>query len=182
LVFLLYIENTRGEGNESLSELSSTQKFILKDYFGPAHMLYAVIGLDYIDPVFVVKSNFANSLILLDVDYLQMPITEKINPGIANRSQGYAFYLFTEGFFFMGFWGFIYNSLMLMSCLSLWHVISSSVNKYYNFIIICILSTQLANLARNQSSYFIKDILVFVTPLIIFIYFSSGLRPMLFKK
>ena len=43
-----------------------------------------------------------------------MPITELIAPGVANRSQGFAFYLFTEGYVFMGFFGFIYKNAVLI--------------------------------------------------------------------
>ena len=78
-------------------------------------------------------------VVLLNVDYLQMPITELINPGMANRSQGYAFYLFTEGYFFMGFYGFVYNGFMLMLGVAVWNKMSSSENKYYNYLIIAMI-------------------------------------------
>jgi hypothetical protein len=118
----------------------------------------------------------ANSLFGLNVDYLQIPVTELISPGVANRSQGYAFYLFSEGFMFMGKMGFIYNGLVLFVGLSMWFLFYNSKNIYYNLLVFSLLSTQIANLARGQSSYFFKDLLVFLFPMLIIIYISSGLR------
>lgn len=175
LIFMLYLENARAE-NTAISEFSSAEKIIYKDYFAPAHMLYTAIGLNYINPLQVLTSNFANSFFLLNVDYLQKPLTDLINPGVATRSAGYAFYLFTEGYMFMGFFGFLYNGLMLMLGLSIWYLIYNSKNKYYNLIIFCLMSTQLVNFSRSQSSYFYKDIWVFLLPYLILFYLSSGLR------
>jgi hypothetical protein len=139
-------------------------------------MLFTVIHFNFIDPLFVLYSNFSNSLVLLNVDYLQIPITELIAPGVANRSQGYAFYLFTEGFMFMGFMGFIYNGFMLMTGLTVWFTFYNTRNKYFNYLIFSLLSTQIANLARSQSSFFYKDIFLFLFPMLFVIFLSSGLR------
>jgi hypothetical protein len=181
LVFMLTLETTRLQGNIEENEIDFFQKLLLKDYYAPAHMLYTVIHYDFIDPLLVLYSNFSNSLVLLNVAYLQMPVTELIAPGVANRSQGYAFYLFTEGYMFMGFMGFIYNGLMLMTGLSVWFTFYNTKNKYFNYLIFSLLSTQIANLARGQSSYFFKDIYIFLFPMLVIIYLSSGLRYKLLK-
>lgn len=182
LVFLLILEQTRLNGNVQENDFGFAQKFLLKDYYSPAHMLYTVINFNYIDPIYVLYSNFSNSLIGLNVDYLQIPITELINPGIANRSQGYAFYLFTEGFIFMGYFGFIYNGMMLFAGLTTWYILYNTHNKYFNYLVFSLLSTQIANLARSQSSYFYKDILFFLMPMLFIVFLSSGIRYNFFKK
>lgn len=177
LVLMLYVEQSRQITKpENDPEFGMAQSFLLKDYYAPAHMLYTIIGLNVIDPGFVLYSNFANSFFGLNVDYLQIPVTELISPGIANRSQGYAFYLFSEGYMFMGKVGFIYNGFMLFLGLSVWQLFCNSRNHYFNKIIICLLSSQVANLARGQSSYFYKDLIIYLLPLLFLIYFSSGLR------
>jgi hypothetical protein len=176
LVFMLILEKTRLQGNIEENDFDFVQKLLLKDYYAPAHMLYTVIHYDFIDPLFVLYSNFSNSFVLLNVDYLQIPVTELIAPGVANRSQGYAFYLFSEGYMFMGFMGFIYNGLMLMTGLSVWFTFYNTKNKYFNYLVFSLLSTQIANLARGQSSYFYKDIFVFLFPMLVIIFLSSGLR------
>lgn len=175
LSLLLILEEIRLEGNVEEKDLTLFQTIIFKDYYVPAHMLFTIMHYNYIDPLFVLKSNICNSLVGLNVDYLQMPITELINPGIANRSQGYAFYLFSEGFLFMGFFGFIYNALMLFTGLKIWKILYNSNNHYFNLIIYSLLTTQIANLSRGQSSYFLKDILVFIIPMLFIIFISSGL-------
>ena len=182
MVFLLILEQTRLKGNVQENDFGFAQNFLLKDYYSPAHMLYTAINYNFIDPIFVLYSNFSNSLIGLNVDYLQIPVTELINPGVASRSQGYAFYLFTEGFMFMGYFGFIYNACMLMMGLTIWFILYNTRNKYFNYLIFSLLSTQIANLARSQSSYFYKDILVFLLPMLFVIFLSSGLRYKMFDK
>ncbi|MCF6212571.1 MAG: oligosaccharide repeat unit polymerase [Flavobacteriaceae bacterium] len=176
--FLYFIQNNRV--NEETKTLTAT--ILLNDYYPPAHMLYTSMGLDYIKPFEVLKSNISNTFVKINYPYLQQPITELINSGVANRSQGYAFYLFTEGFVFMGYFGFIYNAFMLYLGLSIWYRIQNSTNKFYNIIIISTMCTQFANIARTQSSYFYKDIYMFFLPILILIYFSSGLRPRFSKN
>lgn len=178
MALLFYIQNTRGN-QENHANIAYV--ILLNDYFAPAQMLYAAMGENYIKPIVVLVSNISNTLVKLNYPYLQQPITDIINPGIANRSQGYAFYLFTEGFMFMGYFGFIYNAFMLFFGLSIWYRIQNSANKYYSILIISIMCTQLANIARSQSSYFYKDIYMLFLPVLVLIYLSSGLRPRFVK-
>ena len=171
---LIYIQSSR---SNSINEGGVAQIILINDYFSPAHMLYSAMGLGYIDTIEVITSNLSNILFKLNYPYLQEPITEMINPGVANRSQGYAFYLFTEGFIFMGYLGFLYNSFMLYFGLSVWYRLQNSNNSYYSIIFISIMCTQFANLARSQSSYFFKDIYMFFIPVLFLVFLSSGLRP-----
>jgi len=174
-VFLLYLENSRTESSYEYS--SSFEAFLMKDYYAPAHMLYTALAYDYVKPLEVIASNFCNSLFLMNHPYLQAPITDLINPNVATRSAGYAFYLFTEGYIFMGYLGFIYNALMLFCGLKIFQFLASSDNKYFNHIIIAIICSQFANIARSQSSYFIKDIYMLFIPVYIMIFLSTGFRP-----
>lgn len=175
LLFLIILENTRESKTDFDIEIGLIEKLLLKDYYSPAHMLYTVLNFNFVDPVFVIKSNFANSFFALNVDYLQIPITELINPGIASRSQGYAFYLFTEGYMFMGFMGFLYNAIILFCGIYLWFLFYNVNNKYFSIIIMSLFSTQIVNIARGQSSYFVKDIFTYIIPMIIIFFLSSGL-------
>ena len=180
--FLLYLEQTRTVASSQFEDLLIGQKILMKDYFAPAHILYAAMGLNYINPLEVLYSNLSNSLILLNYPYLQAPVTELINPGVATRSAGYAFYIFSEGFIFMGFFGFLYNGFMLMTGATIWHLFKNAKNKYYSFLILAIMSTQFANIARSQSSYFFKDLYIIFLPVLIIFYLSSGLRPKFFHS
>jgi len=155
---------------------------LFKDYYAPAHILFASIYYDYIDPIEVLVSNLSNSLVLLKQPYLQANVMDLFVPGIATRSASYAFYIFTEGFLVMGFFGFIYNGIIIFSLLMFWRMLANTNSIYYNLFIISLLSTQMANLVRGQSSYFIKDIYFFFIPVVILFFIVTGLRPFFIKN
>lgn len=179
VLFLMnFIEENR---SESSFELNFFQKLILQDYHAPAHILYAAMAYNYISPSTVLLSNVCNALILLDYPYLQAFVMELFRPGIATRSASYAFYLFSEGFIFMGYYGFIYNAIVSFIYISFWHQLKNSSNKYYNIILLSVMSMMFANIVRGQSSYFIK---YFYTNFLFcfgLIYFLTGLKPTLFR-
>ena len=173
--FLVYLENTRTESTQT--EVPLIQQVVYKDYYPPAHILYAAIAYNYVNPLEVVISNTANTFILIKHPYLQASVMDLFIKGTATRSSSYAFYFFTEGFIFMGFLGFIYNGLVLFFALSVWYLIQNTNNKFYNYLLLSVMCTQFANIARSQSSYFYKDIYMIFMPLMLLIYLSSGLRP-----
>jgi hypothetical protein len=149
---------------------------IAKDYHAPAHMLFAAIAHDFIEPMEVVTSNTANALILLNYPYLQSTITDLFRPGIATRSAGYAFYVVTEGYAFMGMAGFLYNGLVLMLGMSLWKRIASTNLTRLNLFVLAIMGCMVVNLVRGQTSYFIKYLYTFVIPGIWLYNAMSGTR------
>ena len=169
------IEATRSQG--SPEEYTFVEKLFYKDYFAPAHILMAAMGLQYVDPLEVLASNSANSLILLKHPYLQETVTELFNPGIATRSSGYAFYIFSEGYLALGRFGFFYNGLVVFLGVSLWKRLSHSNNHYYNLFMLSLMATQVANIARGQSSYFIKNIYMIFLPAMVLFFLGTGLMP-----
>jgi hypothetical protein len=172
---LIFIENTRSK--EDKSDLVLTQKILLKDYYAPSHILYAAIHLKYIEPLKVVFSNTANALVKLNYPYLQTEIGNIISPDSSSRSTGYAFYIFTEGFIALGWLGFLYNGVVVCSGIYLWRWLSSSQNIQYNLFILAVSATQMANIARSQSMYFVKDIYLIFFPAMFLYYLGTGLRP-----
>jgi hypothetical protein len=146
--------------DRSLVELA-----LLQDFYPPAHILFASFHLDYINPLMALKSNIANSLAFLDVPYLQQPITEMFSPNSVTRSTGYAFYIFTEGYLFMGSLGFIYNGLVLTFLLSIWRKYADTNNGSFNRVLLALMGTMLINLSRGQSSYFIRYFYSYLLPL-----------------
>jgi hypothetical protein len=169
-----YIESVRK--NEAGRDLgfSPIETIIAKDYYAPAHVLFAAIEYHYIHPVQVLSSNFCNSLVKLKYPYLQYFVMELFMPGRASRSASIAFYVFSEGFMAIGFLGFIYNGIVLNFLLSLWNRIASSEKKEINIVIVALFATQLANLARSQTSYFIKDLYIIFLPVFLFLFCFTG--------
>ncbi len=135
-----------------------------KDWYAPAHMLFAAVKYKIIDPSEVIISNLSNSLILIGYPYLQQGITEIFNPGVATRSAGYAFYISTEGYMMAGVFGFIYNSALILLSLAFWRKLASTNSKELNNIMLGLMGCMLVNLVRGQGSYFFKYLYTFIFP------------------
>ena len=166
--FLLsFVESTRNAtSGPSLDLLPS---LIAKDYYPPAHMLFAAVSYSFIDPFMVLSSNVANSLVLLKFPLLQSTITDLFAPGVATRSTGYAFYVLTEGYLVSGLLGFFYNAFIITVFLSLWRRLASTSNALVTNFLLGLMGCMLVNLVRGQTSYFIKYLYTFVLP-ILFLY------------
>ncbi|MFY9510926.1 MAG: hypothetical protein WAQ05_08140 [Rubrivivax sp.] len=162
LALLLVIEALRyGEDSQSVDLATAV---LAKDYYAPAHMLFAAVAYAHVDPVEVVRSNTANALIMLGVPYLQATVTDLFRPDLATRSAGYAFYIFTEGYLFAGPFGFLYNGLVPLAGLLLWRKLASSNDKQLNAVLIALMGCMIVNVVRGQSSYFIKYLYTFILP------------------
>lgn len=152
------------------------ERIVRNDYYAPAHMLFAAVAFDFVDPMAVIRSNSANALILFGEPYLQQTITELFRSDVATRSAGYAFYIFTEGWMFAGWWGVFYNALIPSAGLWLWNRLSATDNRFANLLAQMLVASMLINVTRGQSSYFIKYLYTFILPNIVFAMFLVGLR------
>lgn len=166
VLLLLKVERNRGGGN---LDGSIVERVLYKDYYAPSHILFAAIEYDYMAPLTVIQSNISNSLVKMNYPYLQNFIENLIAPDTTTRSASYAFFIFSEGYMAMGFWGFVYNGLVVFLGISLWKFFASTNDYRFNFFLISLFCTQLANIARSQSSYFLKDLyLLFPIGIIVF--------------
>ena len=172
---LTVIESIRS--HDAIEVDSLAERILFKDYYAPAHILIAAMALHYVDPWEVVVSNATNALILLNHPYLQTTVADIFNPGVSSRSASYAFYIFSEGYLAVGWFGFIYNGLVVFLGLSLWRRLANSDNHYYNFFMLSLVATQITNITRSQSAYFVKDIYTIFVPAMILFFLATGLRP-----
>lgn len=152
------------------------ERIVRNDYYAPAHMLFAAVAFDFVDPIAVIRSNSANALILFGEPYLQQTVTQLFRSDIATRSAGYAFYIFTEGWIFAGPWGALYNAIIPTAGLWLWNKLSSTDNRFANSLIQMLVASMLINVTRGQSSYFIKYLYTFILPNIGIAMLLTGLR------
>jgi hypothetical protein len=159
---LLVIEATR-YGDEA-KEADLTAAILAKDYYAPAHMLYAAMAYNFVQPLEVLVSNTSNALVMLNYPYLQGTVTDLFRPDVATRSAGYAFYIFTEGYLFAGALGFLYNGFIPLAGLLLWKKLASTRDPKLNALLIGLMGCMVVNLVRSQSSYFIKYLYTFVLP------------------
>jgi len=178
---LMQIEAVRTSG-QGMVDRSIAEMILYKDYFAPSHILIAAMALNYINPWEVIVSNSANALVLFKQPYLQTTVAELFNAGVSTRSASYAFYLFSEGYIAMGWFGFLYNGIMAFTGMAIWRRLANSSSSYYNIFMISLLATQAANIVRGQSSYFVKDIYMFFIPAMILLFLATGLRPWLGRK
>lgn len=168
----IYLEQTRAQGPDL--GLSTAEKIIAQDYYPPAHILFAAIEYNFVQPLTVLSSNVANSLVKLKYPYLQNILMDIFMPGRGSRRSSIAFYVFSEGFMVLGYLGFLYNGFVLNSLIFLWNKIAHSNKKQINYIFIALFATQCANLARSQTSYFIKDLYLSFLPVLVLFFLFTG--------
>lgn len=162
IAYLNFLEAHRYE--DGPAEVDFATKVLLKDYYSPAHILFAAIGNQATMPFQVITSNAANALMFLGQPYLQAPVTDLFYPGGATRGASYGFYPFTEGYLFAGFYGFIYNGVVLGALLVLWRSLARTGSPEFNDFLLALLGSMMVNLVRGQSSYYIKYLYTFVLP------------------
>lgn len=174
IIALSLIEHFRYTGGGGERELLA--RIVQNDYYAPAHMLFAAIAYDFVRPMEVIRSNSANALVLLNYPYLQETVTHLFRPNLATRTEGYAFYIFTEGWMAFGKIGFIYNWIIPTAGLMLWRNIARTNNPFINNVIMSVMACMLINLVRGQSSYFIKYLYMFVVPALLFLALLVAIR------
>lgn len=170
------IEIFRYREGDGSGGLPLIERIVRNDYYAPAHMLFATVAFDFVDPMVVIRSNSANALILFGQPYLQQIVTELFRSDIATRSAGYAFYIFTEGWMFAGPWGVLYNALIPSAGLWLWNKLSSTDDRFTNLLAQMLVASMLINVTRGQSSYFIKYLYTFILPNVGIAMLIVGLR------
>jgi hypothetical protein len=171
---LTYIANRRSEDQSNDWRAS----VIANDYYIPSHMLIAAIAFNYVDPMEVVRSNAGNALIKMNQPYLQAAVTDHFSPGLTTRSASYAFYVLTEGYLFAGrYGGVLYNGIVLVFWLSVWRSLASSHSLLFNLAVLGMISSQFANIARGQTSYFFKDLYLLFLPGFVSLILLTGLMP-----
>lgn len=172
--YLSVLGNHRTE--QSGVDTDRLTRILVSDYYAPAHMLFAAVAYQYIDPEEVITSNAANTLVLMHHPYLQATVTDLFLPGVATRSQGFAFYNFTEGYLFAGFSGFLYNGVVLGFLMALWRSCATTNSEKLNHFLLAIMGSMVIGLIRGQCSYFIKIMYTFIIPGAVVYLALNGMR------
>ena len=162
LIYLNTVETIRASSTPSDVDLATS--VIMKDYFAGAHILFAAVHYDMVTPLRVTTSNVSNALMGLGQPYLQADIMDQFAPGVATRGASYGFYPFTEGYLVAGFAGFLYNGIVLGTCVAAWRSLATTNSDRFNKFLLAILGSMSIVLVRGQSSYFIKYLYTFVLP------------------
>ena len=183
IVALTLVENSRSEtvSDDSLETSALTQAILLKDYYTPFHVLIGTMANDFVSPLTVLTSNSANMLMFLKVEYLQFFAVELWSPDTVTRAASPAFFAFTEGYMFAGWFGFVYNGIVWALGIALWRTLSRTADNGFNCIAFAVTVSMIAVVARSQSSYFIKTPYLSFLPALGLYAIASGVRPKYFS-
>lgn len=192
IFFLQHIASVRGYGEISLNDilnykdagitkysLNSFKSLIFQDYFSPSLLLIASQDIGFVDPAEVLRSNFYNSLILFKYPTLSQTVGAFI--GNTSRTQGFAYYILTEGYNFIGYNGIIYNGILITLGLALWRNFAQSNNYAYNRYMYGLMTTRILQLVRAQTCYLIKDVYLVLIPGMLIYFFICNQKPV-FKQ
>ena len=148
---------TNYESSESLSSDQSLSVVILtQDFYLPSHTLFISMHNAIIDPIEVVKSNLANSLISLKYPFLSTMIVEKATGIKDERGAGWSYHYFVEGYNAMGVLGVFYNALFWNLGMILWIRLTQSNNERHNKAMLSIAALVVVLVMRSQTSAFIQ--------------------------
>lgn len=153
-------------GFSSFTEFDSSEsKFVeedlsaailLQDYYLPSHTLFVSMQYGIIDPVEVIKSNTANSLVLLDYPFLTTTIMERGFGTKEDRGVGWGYHYFVEGYNAFGMFGIFYNALFWNLGMILWIRLTQSNDRRYNKGMLAILVLVITLTMKSQTSAFIQ--------------------------
>ena len=171
------------ESSESqFLDQDSFTTMLLQDYFLPSHTLFVSMQFNIIDPLEVVKSNLANSLVLLKYPYLTTTILER-GLGIENdRGVGWAYHYFVEGYNALGLLGVFYNALFWNLFMALWSRLSRSNNRRHNKAMLSISVLVIALVMKGQISAFIQFYWMILLPGLVLLLLANNSTIAFFRR
>ena len=148
---------------------------LLQDYYLPSHTLFLSIYYDIIDPVEVIKSNFANSLVKLKYPFLTTTI---LNRGFGidfERGVGWAYNA-------SGFFGVFYNALFWNLGMLLWIRLTQSNNTRHNKSMLAISVLVIISVMKSQNSAFIQFYWLILLPGLVLLLLANNSKIAFYRK
>ena len=161
-------------------ELSAA--ILLQDYYLPSHTLFLSMQYKIIDPVEVIKSNAANSLVLLEYPFLTTTILERGFGTKEDRGVGWGYHYFVEGYNAMGMFGIFYNALFWNLGMILWIRLTQSNDRKYNKAMLAILVLVITLTMKSQTSAFIQFYWLILLPGLALLLMSNNSTITFIKK
>jgi hypothetical protein len=175
------LSNFDSSDSNNLDENLSSA-ILLQDYYLPSHTLFISLNHKIIDPIEVVKSNFANSFIGFDYPFLTNTIMER-GLGFDNvRGVGWAYHYFVEGYNAMGLNGVFYNALFWNLCMILWVRLTRSNNKKHNKSMLAILALIIALSVKGQTATFIRFYWLILLPALALLLLANNQKIAFFRR
>jgi hypothetical protein len=129
---------------------------LMQDYYLPSHTLFISMHYNIIDPIEVIKSNLANSLIKMKYPYLSTKIVERVTGSTDDRGAGWAYHYFVEGYNAIGLLGVFYNAFFWNLGMILWIRLTQSNNRKHNKAMLSISVLVIVLVMRSQTSAFFQ--------------------------
>ena len=172
---------TRGERSSYFNFVDVNSPLIefifLNDFTFPFLALPTAIHHNFIDPFAVLSSNFFNSLIQFNYPFLQQILVDSFQyQRNFTRGASTGFFIFTEGFVFLGMWGFLYNGIMSTLIFGLFRKVSKTNNVLFNQFASSLIFSITAGIIRVQSSTILKTTWLFLLPTFVLYSLISGIR------
>lgn len=166
--------------NDSDEDLSTI--LLLQDYYLPSHTLFVSMHYNIIDPVEVLKSNFANSLVTLKYPFLTTTILNRAFGTESERGVGWAYHYFVEGYNALGFFGIFYNALLWNLGMLLWIKLAQSNNERHNKAMLAISLLVIISVMKSQTSAFIQFYWLILLPGLALLLLINNSKIAFFKR
>jgi hypothetical protein len=153
------------------------QQLMYQDYFAPSSLLFVSMATDWVDAAEVFRSNVYNAIPFTGYPYLQNILSEVANPIGFTRTESYGYYILNEGFNAVGWFGIVYNALMVNLGLGLWRFFANSRDPRVTERMIAVLCLLIVSLVRGPSVFFVRYIYLAILPALGLIWLSVGYFP-----
>ena len=164
-ILFLYIAGQMSNlrGIESGSSLAET--LLKQDYMAPAYNILGVQAKQIVAPMTVLSSNFHKLFPSMGGEWLYMVVGPKIFAFDVSASASAGFHSFTEGYLFAGFWGFLYNGIIMGALVTLWYrFMRTNDDKYNRFMFALMGCLFFAIISRGQYIHYIRNIYMTFLP------------------
>lgn len=178
--FSSFAEFDNSESQFAEEDMSAT--ILLQDYYLPSHTLFLSMQYSVIDPTEVIKSNFANSFVLLEYPFLTTTIRERATGSREDRGVGWGYHYYVEGYNAMGMFGVFYNALFWNLGMILWIRLTQSNDRRHNKAMLSILVLIITLTMKSQTSAFIQFYWMLLLPGLTLLLLSNNTMISFFQR
>lgn len=165
-------------------ERAGMEELLAKDFYWPSHLLMTAMYHDLVDPVEVLRSNLANSLVGLKYPTLSQKTTRSVlaSGGTDSRVGGSAFHQFIEGYLAAGWFGVFYNAVAWNMGLLCWRLMGTTRDATLNRATVGVMAYFVPSMMRGQSSIYVNWAVFWLAPTLTLLYFAANRRPYFAQK
>jgi len=147
------------------------KNLIFQDWLAPSLTLATSINYKIIFPLKVIESNIKCFIPFISHKSIGSIMSKIIDP---HGIQGYGYYILTEGYNFMGFFGFIYIAFIFVFGIKILETFfANTKDKYINSFMYGIMGILIIGVIRGQSIVFLKGLYLYFFPAILLLFLMN---------